>query len=120
LLAGRFLCLSIVKRASEEERARSRLRLACHWGRTPVGEPPLPEEDRPRVEEAVHRVSAAFGGRAAWKVLPRPAAYHVSFSGVERVPERALEACANEASFVDFENKRLVVVVAKHTPDIVF
>ena len=139
-MRDRSLALTLVRSSSGEAALRQRLRRAqphqqqaepaaarASAGAAPapaprlrVESPRLPEADRAAVEETLHRVACALGAGAAWRVVPRPADYHLVFTGAESAGERALEACPREGSHVDFEAGALVAVVPKTTPDIVF
>jgi hypothetical protein len=70
------------------------------------------------VEETVYKVTTSIG-ECSWKVLRRPATYHLVFSGCMSVTDKAIEICA-EHTYVDFEGGSLVAIVPKHTPDILY
>lgn len=129
VLRDRALAITLVKRASASDAAAKRMRRAAaeaaaaappQAGRALVAQA-LPSQDRPFVEEAVHRVQGALGGCSeSWQLLELPAEYQLRFKpGANSVvPDRALLACSSDASYVDFEEGLLVAVVSKQAPDI--
>jgi hypothetical protein len=124
LLQERALAVTLVKRGAGGEASLKRLRrvaLEASTARVPVREH-VAAADRAAVEETVHRALAALGEGAEprVRVVEMPAEYHVRFEGLACVPDRALAACAGDASHVDFDGAALVAVVPKSAPDILF
>jgi hypothetical protein len=129
VMRDRAVAITLVKRATASDAAVKRLRRAAEEavaatpGRVPLKQP-VPAQDRPVLEETVHRVLLALGASDGepphWHMTELPSEYHVHFPIQNTVGERALAACGTDASHVDFDAAELVAVVPKQAPDILF